>query len=470
MSRPYLLLLLLTPLLTACAGLSTQTVREPVSQALGARLGDAAVLPDDAVHSPAPMASAPITRGQAVVRALQVHPEVRQQLAALGFSQADLNDAFRISNPELGLSRLHGDGVAEITRALSLSLTDLLTLRDRRRLGKLSLQATQAETTQALLDFSAEVETAWFEAVAAEQRATLAQAIRKANRASADLADRMVSAGTLRASEAAEFRAEAAAAAIAATKAEAERLGARLTLANWLMLPVDGDWSVPTSLPMPAALPWSSETLSALARSERLDLKALQARQELSEEALKSARRWRWLGSFELEGEQESATGEPDRRGGSLQLELPIFSQAQASIQRAQAERDQAKAELDAAAFQLEGEVQVARSKVLNALEVARVYRQVLLPSRERVVAGKQADVNFMLDGVFEWLAVRAQQFEAYSEYLEAIRDYWIARTELRARIGGRWPDGAALEETGSTEVDLQSLFPKAPADAHAHH
>lgn len=464
----WLLLLLLMPILSACAGPSRERVREPVNDAIATRLGEVSIAAaSDATAEPP---DAPISRKAAVLRALQFHPEVRQQLAALGYSQAELHEAFRIGNPALSLSRLHGDGGAEITRALSLSLTDLLTLPDRRRIGQLSLQATQAETAKALLDFAAEVEKAWFEAVAAGQKATLAQAIRKANRHSADLADRMVDAGTLRSSEAAEFRAEAAAAAIAATRAEAHRLEARLALANWLMLPVDGDWTVPDSLPMPANMPWTTEALSERASQERLDLVALQHRRDLAEQALRSARRWRWLGSFELEGEQESGTGEADRQGGALQLELPLFSQAQATILRAEADLSDADAALAAARFQLAGDVQIARSKVLNALEVARIYRQVLLPNRERVVAGKQADVNFMLDGVFELLSVRAQQFEAYSEYLEAILDYWLARTDLRTRIGGRWPEGAVLDDTDSSAIDLDTLFPKAADDAHAHH
>lgn len=457
-------------LVAGCAGMSADTLRAPVQDALTERLGAPGALPDLSTITRPDVTSAAITRAEAVQRALQLHPEVRQKLAALGYTQADLSEAFRIGNPAFNITRLHGDAGAELTRALSLSLTDLLTLRDRRRLGLLSKEAVQAETAQALLALSTEVEAAWFEAVAAEQKSALTEAIRKANRHSADLADRMVDAGTLRASEAAEFRAEAAAAAIAATRAEAERLEARLRLANWIMLPVDGDWSVPDSLPMPKALPWSQDTLSALARSERLDLQALKLRRDLAQEAVNSAKRWRWLGSFELEGERESSTEEPDRLGGSLQLELPIFSQAQANILRATADLADADAALELAQFQLDGQVLVARSKVLNAFEVARVYRQVLLPNRERVVAGKQADVNFMLDGVFELLAVRAEQFSAYSEYLEAVRNYWLARTELRAALGGRWPDSAAFAETEDSEINLQPMFPEPATDPHAQH
>ncbi|WP_170113413.1 TolC family protein [Ahniella affigens] len=458
------------PLLSACAGMTSETLRAPVQEALTDRIGAPVDLPDTDVTIKPDAGAGVISRVDAVQRALRVHPEVRQKLAALGYTEADVSEAFRIGNPAINVTRLHGDAGAELTRALSLSLTDLLTLRDRRRLGLLSKDATLAETAQALLDIATAVESAWFQAVAAAQSATLKQAIRKASRHSADLADRMVEAGTLRASEAAEFRAEAAAAAIAATRGEAERLEARLQLANWLMLPVDGDWTVPDSLPMPTMLPWSTNELTALARHERLDLQALQHRRDLAAEALKSAKRWRWLGSFELEGERESSTGESDRLGGSLHLELPIFSQGQANIQRADAALTEADAALQRAQFQLDGQIQVSRSKVLNTFEIARVYRQVLLPNRERVVAGKQADVNFMLDGVFELLAVRAAEFAAYGEYLEAVRDYWLARTTLRAELGGRWPDASAFAETDGSAINLQSLFPEPTRDAHADH
>ena len=46
-----------------------------------------------------------------------------------------------------------------------------------------------------------------------------------------------------------------------------------------------------------------------------------------------------------------------------------------------------------------------------------------------------------MLVGVFELLQARRAQLDASQAYLEAVRDYWIARSELKRAVGGKLPD-----------------------------
>jgi cobalt-zinc-cadmium efflux system outer membrane protein len=54
----------------------------------------------------------------------------------------------------------------------------------------------------------------------------------------------------------------------------------------------------------------------------------------------------------------------------------------------------------------------------------------------EQVVRLTQERLNFMLAGQFEALLVRQQEFAAYAGYLEAVRDYWLARVELARATG----------------------------------
>ena len=48
-----------------------------------------------------------------------------------------------------------------------------------------------------------------------------------------------------------------------------------------------------------------------------------------------------------------------------------------------------------------------------------------------------------MLIGAFELLLSRQQEFDAYEAYLDAVRDYWLARNELGRAIGTALPSDA---------------------------
>jgi cobalt-zinc-cadmium efflux system outer membrane protein len=68
----------------------------------------------------------------------------------------------------------------------------------------------------------------------------------------------------------------------------------------------------------------------------------------------------------------------------------------------------------------------------------------VVLPLRRRIVEGTQLHVNAMDLSVFALLQARQSEIEAGRRYLEAVRDYWIARAGLERTIGGLFPVPAA--------------------------
>lgn len=51
-----------------------------------------------------------------------------------------------------------------------------------------------------------------------------------------------------------------------------------------------------------------------------------------------------------------------------------------------------------------------------------------------------QLEVNYMLIGVFDILVAKQQEYDAYAGYLEAVQDYWTARTALTRAVGQRLP------------------------------
>jgi cobalt-zinc-cadmium efflux system outer membrane protein len=76
------------------------------------------------------------------------------------------------------------------------------------------------------------------------------------------------------------------------------------------------------------------------------------------------------------------------------------------------------------------------------------------MPLREEIVERTQEQVNFMLMGVFELLRAKRQEYDAYLGYLEAVRDYWLARAALGQAVGRTLPDaGAGTHRVGADQL-----------------
>jgi len=60
------------------------------------------------------------------------------------------------------------------------------------------------------------------------------------------------------------------------------------------------------------------------------------------------------------------------------------------------------------------------------------------LPLRQFIVDETQKQYNGMFIGAFELLQTKRDQVEAGRQYIEALRDYWIARSQLQQIAGGR--------------------------------
>jgi hypothetical protein len=108
-------------------------------------------------------------------------------------------------------------------------------------------------------------------------------------------------------------------------------------------------------------------------------------------------------------------------------------------------------------------------SESVSALrEVVQLHRDALVPQRERIVARQQERQNFMLIGVFELVQAKVAEYDAYQAYLEAVRDYWLARVELARAVGQRLPSDAGIDQRTPSVQDI--LQPAAGAMDHSGH
>lgn len=374
---------------------------------------------------------------QAVELAFERSPRVRELYAELGLSTADVIAARAIPELTLGYAKLEGGGETKVTRSASLGFTDLLLMPARSKFAGASFEITRERVAAELLALEGDVESAWYEYVSALQAAEYAEIAARAADTSAEYARRLDAAGNLPPRTLALELASAAGARIDAARAHAEALRARATLAGLVGLSTREEWSVPMQLPIPPVTLEKPEDVTSRALNQRLDLAAARREVAAFESALAATKVWRWFGDFELGYERETETDGVRLRGPTLALKLPLFNFNRDGVLRAESALESARARRDALELSVRNDVALSLDRLATAHDIAETYRTALVPQREAATARTLEGVNYMLTGAFELLETRREQYAAYREYTEAVRDYWIARVDLRRAIGG---------------------------------
>lgn len=447
-----LLMPLLAALATACVSVSPRDgVAQVTSQVIAAgRPAPTYSSPDSHAAVEArtrELLAAPLTARSAVEVGILSNPRLRSEFAQLGIAQSDLVAASRLSNPVLSGSRTTAGGSRKSTLALTQSLSDLILLSARRRLAAGEYERVQQLATAAILDLAADIEAAWFRCVGAEHVAAMRGAVANAATVSSDLAQRFYGAGNISELQLMMERSSASQARINATRAAAEATQARFALHQLMGLTGEPSWSATQRLPGPIGAQDSVDALLNLAHERRGDLAAARREVEFLGEAVTLARRWRWLGSVEVGALREREQDGTHLTGPTLALALPIFNQGQAGIARAEGQLEDRRARLAALESTVDNAVRLGSARVGATYAIAEQFAKTLVPAQELIVKGQQERQNFMFIGQFELLFAKQQQYDAYQGYLEAVRDYWLARTELVRAIGGRLPSDTSVEE-----------------------
>jgi outer membrane protein TolC len=70
--------------------------------------------------------------------------------------------------------------------------------------------------------------------------------------------------------------------------------------------------------------------------------------------------------------------------------------------------------------------------------DVAKHYRDEILPLRKRVLQENLLRYNGMLIGPFDLMADARAQVLSVNSYIEALRDFWIADSDLEMSLIGK--------------------------------
>ncbi len=413
----------------------------------------------------------PMTAERAVRVAMLRSPRLQEEYARLGLARADIMEAVQIANPRFIASRLAVDGGPgnQLALGLAMPLVDLLVLPSRIRLGKSNFERAKLDIAAAVLNVSFDVEQTWYDYVGAQQVADMRAAVSSSLATSAGLARRFYDAGNISELQLKREEAAASEAKIGAARALVSARLARLTLNTTVGLSgADADWKTSDRLPLPVANEDDPAALEALANEGNLALQALSREVEILHDAAGITRRFRLLGSTEIGFDREREVDRSVIQGPTLNLEVPIFNQGGAKVARADARLLDARARLAALQLKTDNAVRLGSERVRVLSDVVKAHRDSLIPARETIVERSQQQQNYMLIGVFELIQAKTQEYDAYQSYLEAIRDYWLARLDLMRAVGARLP--SEKEATEQTPSVGEILTPRGIAMDHSGH
>ena len=137
-------------------------------------------------------------------------------------------------------------------------------------------------------------------------------------------------------------------------------------------------------------------------------------------------------------------SGEPRANGYEIEFELPLFDFGSTRMARAEATYMQAVNRTAEVAVNARSEVRESYSAYRTAYDLAKHYRDEVIPLRKRISEENLLRYNGMLISVFELLADSREQVRGVTAYVQALRDFWIADTHLNTALTGRSPGPSA--------------------------
>lgn len=469
-TRNFMWLGVLLIFISGCATVSLDAGFTDVSRVVEERGGGKVVwqggseLDKEVGEKVAGLLSNKLTIESVVQVALLNNRELQALYSDLGVAQADLVQAGLLNNPifDAAIKIPNAGGRTNLELSAVWSFLDIFYLPLRKRVAAAKFEAVKLQISGAVLDFAAQVRSAFFVHQANEQLLELRQTILKALAASWDIARRLNEAGNITDLELARNRALTEAGKLALRSAEIAVRQSREQLNDLMGLwGKDTNWQTDGRLADIPAQAIETESLENVALRKSLDLLHARQRVAVAGEQLGFDKNTALVpelhaGPF---GEREEDSW---RVGPTLEFPIPLFDQGQARVGRAAAELRRVQQEYYALAVRIRSMTRAARNRMEGSRDRALYYRDILLPLHQRIVAESQLHYNAMQLGPVQLLRAREQQIETAVGYVEALRDYWLAETDLGQILNGRLP-----KSTGFQKIQSGGQMKMADRDGH---
>ena len=435
--------------LAACAHFSQDGGFDAVAQTAAPRVGQTALwkrTPEDqarAERDTAQLLARPLSADDAVRIAILNNGSLQAAFAELGIAEADVVQSGRLPNPRFTIRRSSAEGLNDVEETVTVSVLALLTAPYVHGIEKRRFAAVQASCAADIVQVAARARQAYVFALAARDTTHYRREVAAAAETGAELARRMREAGNWTPLDEARERSFHAEAALELDHARLAESLAREDLIESLGVDIEPDkLQLAERLP---DVPPSIEGLELIERAaldERIDLKAMRANLAALAANLHLTR------ATPL---RECPRRRPDTRPARAELG-PLRDRVRGDLGSADfryrcAARAQGRSPLrpGARAFRTGGDRSALGSA--RGLRAARAAHDIALRERDevlplrRVIAEqdrKRYDAGQI--SVFDLLAEARAQIAGASDYLQSVRDFWMARSALDAVRSGPAP------------------------------
>ncbi|SSC65163.1 unnamed protein product [Ciceribacter selenitireducens ATCC BAA-1503] len=216
----------------------------------------------------------------------------------------------------------------------------------------------------------------------------------------------------------------------------------------------DLDYQIPNRLPqLPKAL-IKRDMIEAEALQRRVDLQMAKLDLDATAKSLKLTEATRYITDLEIlsgfETERELEDGEKHKQTtGNVELEfvIPIFDTGKARMRKSELAYMRAANLLAEKAVNVRSEARSAYQAYRSTYDIARHYRNSVVPLRTRIEDESLLTYNGMITNTFELLADSREKVNSILLAVNAKRDFWLAEANLAPAIYGGGA-GAAGSET----------------------
>ena len=369
----------------------------------------------------------------AVQIALLNNPGLQAAYAELGMSEADLVQAGRLPNPGFSYENTSAGEAQEIERGLEFGVLSILTMPFRVGIEERRFEAAKLKAAGETIDIVMETRKAFFEAVAAHQALEYMQEVVSAAEASRDLMSRMKRVGNASRLELAREQLFLSETTAAHAQAQRKAVGAREAFARALGLwGSQLDFTLPGRLPDLPEAPTVIENVEQEALAQRVDLQLARHDLDALSKNLGLTRATRFVNVLEAGPARVREAGEGARTGYHVMFEIPIFDWGDARIAKAEHLYTQASERFRESAVNARSEMRLAYQGYRSSYDIARHYRDEIVPLRKQISDEQLLLYNGMLVDVFELIADAREQVVTVNGYLDALLDYWMSDTELQ--------------------------------------
>jgi outer membrane protein TolC len=359
-------------------------------------------------------------------------------------SSAEATQSARIPNPLFTFERLvrreNGEVEKEISRMLSFSVFELLLVPARLQAADYRQQQLRIRIAGDVVQAAAQARQAWVRAVAAQQAVAYAEQVKVAAEASAELARRMQSVGNFSKLQRAREHAFYAEATAQVARAQQNARATRETLVRILGLDSTraAKLTLPERLPDLPVTPLDETVTTRTALDERLDVRMARAELDYLARQYGLTRVASYVDGLHIAAVRKSESGRAPKKGFEVDVPLPVFDFGDARRAQSEARYMAALNRAAGVAGNAASQVRENYGAYRTTYDLARHYRDEIVPLRKTIADEMLLKYNGMLIGVFELLADSREQIASVMQAMEAQRDFWLADAALNAALVGR--------------------------------